>query len=72
MGHQQLPAPVATENTAAKIIVNVTAKQKRYRAINMIFYWVKDRIRQNNFRIFWEEGGGTSRLCHKTPPNLAP
>ena len=22
----------------------------------MRFYWVKDRTRQNNFHIFWEEG----------------
>ena len=22
----------------------------------MIFYWVRDRIRQNHFHIFWEEG----------------
>ena len=28
MGHQQLPTPVATYNTLAKIIVNGTAKQK--------------------------------------------
>ena len=28
MGHQQPPAPVATDNTAEKIVVNGTAKQK--------------------------------------------
>ena len=68
MGHQQLPAPLAMENIAAKIIVNVTAKQKRYRAINMIFYWVKYIIRQNNFRIFWEEGGGLAGYVTKHHP----
>ena len=22
----------------------------------MIFYWIRDRIQQNHFHIFWEEG----------------
>ena len=56
MGHQQPPTPVATYNTAANSIVNGTAKQKRSRAIDMIFYWVRDRIRKNHFHIFWEDG----------------
>ena len=38
-----------------KIIVIGTVKQKISRAIDMIFYWVRDRIRKNHFRIFWEE-----------------
>ena len=56
MGHLQPPTPVAMDNTAANSIVNGTAKQKRSRAIDMIFYWVRDRIPQNHFHIFWEEG----------------
>ena len=47
---------VATENIAANSIVNKTEKQKRYRAVDMRFYWVRDRIRQNHLRILWEEG----------------
>ena len=54
MGHQQPPTPVTTDNTASKIIVNVKSKQKRSRAIDMIFYWVRDIIRQNHSHIFWE------------------
>ena len=34
----QPPTPVVTDTTAAKIIVNRTAKQKRSRAIDMRFY----------------------------------
>ena len=56
MGRQQPPTPVSTDNTAATRIVNGTAKQKRSRVIDMIFYWVRDRIRQNHFHISWEEG----------------
>ena len=56
MGQLQPPTLVATNNTAANSIFNGTEKQKRYRAIDMRFYWVRGRIRQNNFHIFWEEG----------------
>ena len=35
-------------------IIDGTAK-KRSRAIYMRFYWVRDRIRQNHFHIFWEK-----------------
>ena len=56
MGHQQPPTMVATENTAANSLFNGTEKQKRYQSINMRFYWVRDRISQNQFHIFWEEG----------------
>ena len=51
MGHLKPPIPVATENTAANSIVNGKAKQKRYRAIDIRFYWVRDRIRQNHFHV---------------------
>ena len=56
MGHQQPPTTVVTVNTSAKSIVNRTENQKRYRAIDIIFYWVRDRIRKKHFHIFWEEG----------------
>ena len=55
MGHQQPPTPLATGNTAANIIVNETAKQTIFQAIDIRFYWVRNRIRQNNLHIFWEE-----------------
>ena len=38
--HPQTPAPVATENIAENIIVNVTSKQNIFITIDMIFYWV--------------------------------
>ena len=70
MGHPQPPPPVAMYNTSANSIINGTNKKSR--AIDMIFYWVRDRIRQNNFHIFWEEGKKNladyvtkhHRICH--------
>ena len=56
MGHQQPPTQVEMENTSSNSIFNGMAKQNRSQAIDMKFYWVRDRIRQNHFHIFWEEG----------------
>ena len=56
MGHKQPPTPVETYNTAANRIVNRTAKQKRYPAIDIIFYWGRDRIQKNHSHILWEDG----------------
>ena len=44
MGHLQPPTPVATDSAVANSIVNGTAEQKIYRAIDMQFYLVRDRI----------------------------
>ena len=55
MGHSQPPTPEATENTAASSISNGTEKTGSIE-IDMRFYWIRDKIIQNNFHIFWEEG----------------
>ena len=56
MGHQQTPTPVVTYNEVANSIVNGTVKQKRSQAIDMRFYLIRDRIRQNYFHVICEEG----------------
>ena len=72
MSHQQPPTPVGTDNTAGKSRVNRREKQKKSQAIDMIFYWVRDRIPKNHFHIFWKEEKKSGRLCHKTPPDMEP
>jgi len=54
MGHAQPPTPVQTDNTTAAGFLNETIKQKRTKAIDMRFYWIIDRIRQNHFRVYWK------------------
>ena len=58
MFHPQPQTPVATYNTLENSIVSGTAKQRISGSIDMVFYWVRDRIQKNRFHIFWEEGGG--------------
>eukprot|EP00957_Ditylum_brightwellii_P107445 8197854-Ditylum_brightwellii.AAC.1 len=52
MGHPQPPTPIMTDNSTASGIVNSSIKQHWSRAIDMRFYWVKDRVQQGYFSLF--------------------
>ena len=51
MGHPQPPTPMEVENETAIGFLKITMKQKRSKAIDMRFYWVRDRVKQNQFLI---------------------
>ena len=57
MGHQQQATKLLCDNTCAIGIANSTAKQKRSKAINMRFHWIRDRVKDGHFDIIWIEGG---------------
>ena len=44
MGHPQPPTPMEVNNGRAIGSLKSTMKQKRSKAINMILYWVRDRV----------------------------
>ena len=56
MGWPQPATPVRTDNLVSKGIVTGTVKQRRSRALDMRFYWVRDRVNQGQFRIHWRPG----------------
>ena len=56
LGHPQPATPIQTDNACAEGIINDTVKQKRSKAIDMRFYWVRDRVRQGQFNIYWKKG----------------
>ena len=56
LGHLQPATPIQTDNACAEGIVNDTVKQRRSKAIDMRFYWVRDRVRQGQFKIYWKPG----------------
>ena len=56
MGHKQPPTPVATDNSTALGIVTSSIKQKRSKAMDMRFHWVQDRVKQNQFLVYWAPG----------------
>ena len=47
MGHPQPPTPMEVDNKTAIGFLKITMKQKRSKAIGMIFYCVRDRVNQN-------------------------
>jgi hypothetical protein len=53
LGHAQPPTPVQVDNATAVGIANRTVKQVRSHAMDMRFYWIQDRIDQDQFHIFW-------------------
>jgi hypothetical protein len=55
-GHPQPPTPMETDNTTATGYSNGTIKQKRTKAMDMRFYWIKDRVKQGQFNVYWGPG----------------
>jgi len=56
LGHPQPPTPMKTDYSTAQGICMGTIKQKQSKAINIRFYWLKDRAEQGQFEIYWEPG----------------
>ena len=56
MGHKQAATTIYCDNACAVGIANDTIKQKRSKAIDMRFHWVRDRVRVGHFTIKWIKG----------------
>jgi len=54
MGHPQLPTRIKTDNSTTAGMANDTVKQRRSKAINMRYYWI--RVRQGQFIVHWKRG----------------
>jgi hypothetical protein len=52
MGYPQPATPLKTDNSTANGIINNTMKQKRSKAIDVRFYWLRDRVKQGQFFVF--------------------
>ena len=56
IGHPQPPTPLKTDNSTASGFVYDNIHQKRSKAWDMRYYWLRDRQTQHQFNIFWEKG----------------
>ena len=54
LGHPQPSTPIQVDNSTANSFANNTIKQKRSKAINMRFYWIRDCTSQGQFLIYWQ------------------
>jgi hypothetical protein len=55
-GHPQAATPIQTDNACAAGMTNQTVKDCRSKAIDIRFYWIRDRIKQGQFIIHWRAG----------------
>ena len=51
--YPQPPSHLYADNSAAVGIANDTVKLKRSKAIDMRYHWIRDRVRQGIFKVFW-------------------
>ena len=53
LGHPQPPTAVLVDNSTVVGLANDTVTQRRSRAIDMRFYWVRDRVNQQQYHMYW-------------------
>jgi hypothetical protein len=58
MGYKQPATSLICDNKCAVGLGNATIKQKRSKSIDMRFHWVRDRIKQGQFKLEWVRGAG--------------
>jgi hypothetical protein len=56
LGHRQPPTPIQTDNSTACGVVNNEIQPKATKAMDMRFYWLKDRESQKQFKKIWIRG----------------
>ena len=56
LDHPRTPTPMFANNSTANGIMNATITQNCSKAIDMRFYWLRDRVKQGQFHIYWAPG----------------
>ena len=78
MGHPQSPTPVQVDNSTALGIAIGTINQRKSKAMEMRFYWIRDRSNQDKFNIYWKLGSTnrgdhfTKKIPSRPPHNSTP
>jgi hypothetical protein len=61
MGHNQEATDLTTDNNTADVIINNTIQQKRSKAMDIRFYWVKERVEHQQCNVGWAPGNTNLR-----------
>lgn len=56
LGYPQQATPFISDNACAVGVANRTVKQRRSKAIDMRFHWLRDRVKIGDFTVKWEPG----------------
>ena len=70
MGWKQGPTDIQVDNSTAMGIATKEFHQKKSKATDMRFYWINNRIKQGQFRVFWRPGPenlGDYHYKHRPP-----
>ena len=55
LGYPQQATTILCDNTCAGIAPR-SVKQKRSKAMDMRYHWIRDQVCQNKFKVIWEAG----------------
>jgi hypothetical protein len=58
LGYPQPSTPLFTDNSCAVGIANNSVKQKRSKAMDMRYHWIRDRVKNGHFTVSWKAGEG--------------
>jgi hypothetical protein len=53
---QRAPTEITSDNACAVGVVNNAVKQRRSKAFDMRYHWIRDRVGQGHFKIVWGPG----------------
>ena len=56
LNHPQPPTPLKTDNSTANGFIHDNIHQKRSKTWDMRYYWLRDKILQQQFKFFWDKG----------------
>ena len=56
LGHPQPPTPIKTDNKTASAFANNTLQSKRSKSWDMRYFWIKDKITEGEFLVYWDKG----------------
>ena len=56
MGHPQPETPLEIDNTTSCGMLTQQLMHKRSKAIDMLFFWLRNRANQNQFHLHWKKG----------------
>ena len=72
LGFTEPPTPIKINNSAAEGIVTATVRQKRSKAMDMQFYWMKYKVKKTLFRLLETRKSTHGGLFDKTLPTTSP
>ena len=64
LGHPQPPTPIKTDNATTNGFIHDNIHQKRSKSWDMRYYWLRDRLAQQQFHFFWDKGTNNNADYH--------